>query len=43
MLADKELQDFNKKITEINKTGLTPENLKEFGKELDDLKKEIEA
>lgn len=43
MLADKELQDFNKKITEISKTGLSPEELKSFGKELDDIKKEIES
>ena len=43
MFADKELQDFNIKITEISKINLTPEDLKAFGQELDQIKKEIEA
>lgn len=43
MFADKEINEFNEKVKNINKTHLTDEDLKAFAKELDLLKKEIES
>lgn len=43
MFLDKELDEFNQKVENIKKTNLSELDLKAFAKELDDLKKEIEA
>lgn len=43
MFADKEIEEFNKKVVSIQRTSLSDEDLKAFVKEIDDLKKSIES